>query len=91
MIHATAIIDSGAQVDSNVAIGPYSVIGDNVVIGSGTVIGPHVVVDPYTSIGPDCRIFQYAAVGTIPQDLKFAGEESFVKIGAKTKVREFVR
>jgi UDP-N-acetylglucosamine acyltransferase len=90
MIHTTAIIDSGAKVDSNVVIGPYSVIGDNVVIGSGTVIGPHVVVDPYTSIGPDCRIFQYAAVGTIPQDLKFGGEKSFVKIGAKTTVREFV-
>lgn len=90
MIHATAIIDSGAEVDSNVAIGPYSVIGDNVIIESGTVIGPHVVVDPYTSIGPDCRIYQYAAVGTVPQDLKFGGEKSFVKIGAKTTVREFV-
>ena len=90
MIHATAIIDSGAEVGSNVVIGPYSVIGANVVIESGTVIGPHVVVDPYTSIGPDCRIFQYAAVGTVPQDLKFGGEKSFVKIGAKTTVREFV-
>lgn len=90
MIHATAIVDSGAQVDSNVFIGPFSVIGDNVVIESGTVIGPHVVVDPYTSIGSDCRIFQYAAVGTVPQDLKFGGEKSFVKIGAKTTVREFV-
>jgi len=89
MIHATAIVDSGAEIDSNVEIGPYSVIGDKVVIGSGTVIGSHVVVQPYTSIGPECQIFQYASVGAVPQALKFKGEETYVKIGQRTVVREF--
>lgn len=90
MIHSTAIISSKAEIDSNVEIGPYSIIRENVFIGSGTVIGPHVVVDSYVSIGADCNIFQYAAIGAIPQSLKFEGGETYVKIGRGTIVREFV-
>ena len=90
MIHTTAIVDSGAQIDTNVEIGAYSVISDKVVVGSGTVIGSHVVIQPYTSIGPDCQIFQYASIGAVPQALKFKGEETHLKIGARTVVREFV-
>ena len=90
MIHATAIVASGAQIDSNVVVGPYSIISDNVTIGSGTVIGPHVVIEPYTSIGKDCQIFQFASIGAVPQALKFKGEETYVKIGQRTVVREFV-
>ena len=90
MIHATAIIDSKAKIGSNVTIGPYSVIKANVIIGSGTIIGPHVVIDSYTEIGSDCHIFQYASIGAEPQALKFEGEETWVKIGRGTVVREFV-
>ena len=90
MIHSTAIINPKARIDSNVKIGPYSIIGEDVAIGSGTVIGPHVVIDPYVSIGKDCNIFQYAAIGAIPQSLKFEGEKTFVKIGHGTIIREFV-
>ena len=89
MIHPTAIVDSKAEIDINVDIGPYSVIANNVSIGSGTVIGPHVIVDPYVSIGPDCHIFQYASVGAEPQAIKFKGEKTYVKIGRGTVVREF--
>jgi UDP-N-acetylglucosamine acyltransferase len=90
MIHPTAIIDSKAELDSNVEVGPYSIIGANVHIGSGTVIGPHVVIQPHVEIGPDCQIFQYASIGAIPQALKFQGEETYVKIGGGTVIREFV-
>ena len=90
MIHPTAIIDSQADIDSNVQIGPYSIIGANVHIGSGTVIGPHVVIQPHVEIGPDCHIFQYASIGAVPQALKFQGEETYVKIGRGTVIREFV-
>lgn len=90
MIHPTAIIDPAAEIDSDVEIGPYSIINGNVFIGSGTVIGPHVVVDSYVTIGPDCRIFQYASIGAAPQAIKFEGEETHVKIGRGTVVREFV-
>jgi len=90
MIHSTAIINTKARIDSNVKIGPYSIVGENVAIESGTVIGPHVVIDPYVTIGKDCNIFQYAAIGAAPQALKFEGEKTFVKIGQGTIIREFV-
>jgi UDP-N-acetylglucosamine acyltransferase len=90
MIHPTAIIDSKADIDSNVRVGPYSIIGANVTIGSGTVIGPHVVIQPHVEIGPDCHIFQFASIGAVPQALKFEGEETYVKIGRGTVIREFV-
>ena len=90
MIHATAIIDSKAELGSNVEVGPYSIIRQNVSIGAGTVIGPHVIIEPYVNIGQDCHIFQYAAIGAAPQSRKFKGEKSDVKIGRGTIIREFV-
>lgn len=90
MIHQTAIVDSKAEIDSNVEIGPYSIIGKNVCIGSGTTIKSHVVIDSYVEIGSNCHIFQYAAIGAVPQSLKFEGEETHVKIGKGTIIREFV-
>ena len=90
MIHATAIVDSKAELDANVEVGPYSIIRQNVSIGAGTVIGPHVIIEPYVTIGEDCHIFQYAAIGAAPQSLKFKGEKTYVKIGRGSIVREFV-
>lgn len=90
MIHETAIVDPKAEIGADVTIGPYTVIGPDVKIGAGTVIGSHVVIDPYVTIGPECNIFQYAAIGAVPQSVKFEGIETHVKIGAKTMVREFV-
>ncbi len=90
MIHPTAIVSPGASIADNVEIGAYSVIGEHVTIGEGTWIGPHVVIDPYVSIGEQCRIFQFAAIGAVPQDLKFGGEESEVRIGSEVTIREFV-
>ncbi len=90
MIHETAIIDSKAEIDTDVQIGPYSIVGKNVFIGKGTVIGPHTVIDQFVTIGPDCHIFQYASIGAAPQAIKFEGEETYVKIGRGTVIREFV-
>lgn len=90
MIHPTAIVHPGAELDASVEIGPYSIIADNVYIGSRTVVGPHVVIEPYVSISADCRIFQYASIGAIPQAVKFSGEKTFVKIGRGCIIREFV-
>jgi UDP-N-acetylglucosamine acyltransferase len=90
VIHETAIVDPKAELDPSVSIGPYTVINDNVTIGAGTTIGSHVVIEPYVSIGPGCQIFQYAAIGAPPQSLKFKGEKTFVKIGRKNIIREFV-
>ena len=90
MIHQTAIVSPDATIGEGVNIGAYSIIGEDVTIGKGTWIGPHVVVDPHVIIGPGCRIFQFAAIGAIPQDLKFGGEKSYVKIGPEVTIREFV-
>ncbi len=89
MIHPTAIIDPKAEIDSDAEIGPYVVIKGNVFIGSGTSVGPHAVIEPYVTIEPECEIFQFAAIGAVPQSTKFKGEETYVKIGRRTVVREF--
>ena len=89
MIHPTADINPKADIDSSVEIGPYAIIRENVTIGAGTVIGPHAVIEPFVTIGPKCQIFQFAAVGAVPQSLKFKGEKTYVKIGRETVIREF--
>jgi UDP-N-acetylglucosamine acyltransferase len=90
MIHPTAIVDSKAEIDSNVEIGPYSIVEADVFIGSGTVVGSHVVIQSGVTMGPDCQVFQYASIGALPQAVKYKGEKTYVKIGRGTTVREFV-
>ncbi|MDZ7831194.1 MAG: acyl-ACP--UDP-N-acetylglucosamine O-acyltransferase [Desulfobacterales bacterium] len=89
MIHPTAIVDSGAEIDETVEVGPFAIIRDNVSIGANCVIGPHVTIDPYVEIAPGCQIFQYASIGTVPQAVKFKGEKTYLKIGRNTIIREF--
>ena len=90
MIHSTAIIDPKAEIDADVSIGAYSVIGANVHIGKGTVVGPHVVIEGPTRIGKNNRIFQFASLGAEPQDKKYGGEETWLEIGDGNTIREFV-
>ncbi|MBI2884956.1 MAG: acyl-ACP--UDP-N-acetylglucosamine O-acyltransferase [Candidatus Omnitrophica bacterium] len=89
-IHPTAIIDPQAVLGEGVDVGPYSVIGPNVRIGSGTRIGVHCVVEGYTTIGSDCQLFTGAVIGSIPQDLKYAGEKTELIIGDRNRIREYV-
>jgi len=89
MIHPTAIVDPGAAIGKDVRIGPYAVIDADVSIGAGTVIGPHAVIGPHVEIEPDCRISQGSAVGGIPQSVRFEGEVTHVRIGARTVIHEF--
>lgn len=89
MIDKTAIIDPTARIANNVAIGPYSVIGPNVEIGEGTWIGPHVVINGPTKIGRDNKIYQFASIGEVTQDLKYAGEPTYLEIGDRNVIREF--
>ncbi len=89
-IHETAVIDPKAIIHSNVKIGPYVVIGPDTEIGEGTQIAANTVIHPYTKIGSNCRIFPSSSIGTEPQDLKYAGERSYVIIGNNTDIREFV-
>lgn len=89
MIHTTAIIELGAKIDDTADIGAYCYIASGVSIGAGTTIMPHSCIYGKTTIGKNNRIFSYAAIGSIPQDLKFKGEESELHIGDDNTIREF--
>lgn len=88
-IHPTAIVDPGARLHGSVKVGPYAVIGAEVEISEETEIGSHAVVEGPIHIGRRNRIFPFAAVGLIPQDLKFRGERSEVIIGDDNRIREY--
>ncbi len=88
-IHPTAIIDRAAALDSSVEVGPYAVIGPKVKIGARTRVGAHAVIEGDTTIGEGNQIFQFAALGAIPQDLKYAGEPTRLVIGDHNSLREF--
>ncbi|MEJ2528762.1 MAG: acyl-ACP--UDP-N-acetylglucosamine O-acyltransferase [Gammaproteobacteria bacterium] len=90
MIDKRAVIDPRAEIDEGVTIGPFCVIGPDVQIGRGTTIGPHVVIKGSTRIGVDNKIFQFSSIGEDPQDKKYAGEETFLEIGDRNTIREFV-
>ena len=90
MIHQTAIVDAKARIADDVQIGPYSIIGADVEIGAGTVIGPHVVVMGPCKIGCDNRIFQFSSVGEAPQDKKYQGEPTWLLLGDRNVIREYV-
>lgn len=88
-IHATAIIDATAELDSSVEVGPYSVIGANVKIDAGTRVAGHVIINGPTTIGKNNHIFQYSSLGEAPQDKKYNGEPTLLEIGDNNTIREF--
>jgi UDP-N-acetylglucosamine acyltransferase len=89
-IHQTALIDRQAEIDSDVEIGPYSVIGAGVRIGQQTRVASHVVIEGRTSVGQGNTIYQFATIGSRPQDLKYRGEASELIIGNQNTIREYV-
>jgi len=88
-IHPTALIDASAQLGSDTTVGAYTIVGPGVVIGDRTRLGPHVLVERDTIVGADCVIHNGAVLGTDPQDLKYAGEPTELRVGDRTVIREF--
>ena len=88
--HSTAIVDPNAKIGDDVTIGPFSVIEAGVSIDDRTIVGNNVTISSGTRIGKDCKIFHSASIGAIPQDLKYNNEETFLYIGDRTVIREFV-
>jgi UDP-N-acetylglucosamine acyltransferase len=80
-IHATAIVDVSAELDSSVEIGAYSIIGPHVKINAGTRIAGHVMINGPTTIGKNNHIYQYSSLGEAPQDKKYNGEPTSLEIG----------
>jgi len=83
-------IDKKAKISTTAKIGPYVVIGPEVEIGENVEIHSHVHIAGNTKIGDGTVIFPFASIGTIPQDLKFKGENSKLEIGKNNKIREYV-
>ncbi|MEM9253950.1 MAG: acyl-ACP--UDP-N-acetylglucosamine O-acyltransferase [Pseudomonadota bacterium] len=90
MIHAQAIVDPGAHLDSDVRVGPWTWIGPDVEIGEGCIIEPHVVIRGPTRIGARNHIYQFSSVGEATPDLKYRGEPTTLVIGDDNTIRESV-
>jgi UDP-N-acetylglucosamine acyltransferase len=89
-IDPTAHVDPAAQVGEGTTIGPHAVIGPDVRIGKHCRIGSSVVIDGCTEIGDETQIFSMASIGLAPQDLKYRGEATALRIGRRNIFREFV-
>lgn len=89
-IHKTAIVSPKANIDKDVFIGPFCIIGDGVTIKKGTKLLSNVIVEGDTEIGENCTIYSFTSIGFAPQDLKYKNEKTGVKIGNNNTIREYV-
>ncbi len=89
-IHPTALVDSEAELGVGVTVGPYSIIEANVTIGDGTTVGARVTIEGHTIIGKHNQIFTGAVIGSVTQDKKYKGGITYLKIGDRNKIREYV-
>jgi len=90
MIHPTAIVHPGAKLDASVQVGAYAIIDEGLEIGPGCVIGPQVYLTGLTSIGANNRFYVGCVIGEAPQDLKYKGEPTRLRIGDHNVFREHV-
>ncbi len=89
-IHPTAVVDPKAEIAADVSVGAYSVVGADVTLADGVVLESHVVIGGDTSIGERTHIFPFASIGLKPQDLKYRGEPTKLRVGADNQIREHV-
>jgi len=89
-IHPTAIVDPGAELGADVEIGAYSIIDGDVVLGDRVRVGPHVRITGHTTLGDDTEVFTGAVLGEPPQDHKYHNELSYLTVGKRNVIREFV-
>ncbi|MGH1465329.1 MAG: acyl-ACP--UDP-N-acetylglucosamine O-acyltransferase [Cognatishimia sp.] len=89
-VHASAVIEDGAQIGADCTVGAFCVVGPQVVLKDRVELKSHVVVTGDTVVGEDTTVFSFSVIGEIPQDLKFKGEASKLVIGARNRIREHV-
>ncbi len=89
-IDPLAVVGPGAQLGQDVSVGPFCVIGADVVVGDRCRLSSHVVIEGPTEIGPENVVAPMASIGGAPQDLKYDGEPTRLKVGAGNKIREYV-
>jgi len=90
VVDSTALVDPRAVIGQGTVIGPHATIGPRVRLGANCRVGASAVVDGWTDIGDDTEIYPFASIGQVPQDLKFAGEETRLVVGKRNIFREFV-
>ena len=90
MIHPTAIIHPQAKLDATVQVGPFAVIDAGVELGADCVVGPHVYLTGETKLGAGNRFHAGCVIGDAPQDLKYKGEPTRLRIGGDNVFREHV-
>jgi UDP-N-acetylglucosamine acyltransferase len=90
LVDPTAVVHPAARIGLGTRVGPHAVIGEHVRIGRNCRIGASAVIDGYTTVGDDNEIFPLTSIGLIPQDLKFGGEPTELRIGHRNVFREFV-
>lgn len=90
LIDPRAIVHPKAQLGENITVGPNTIIEQDVIIGSGTIIGANALIANGARIGKECHLHHGAVVGTVPQDLKFRGEATYLEVGDHTTIREYV-
>ncbi len=88
-IHKTAIIDPRAVIDEGVSIGPFCIVGEGVKLKKGARLMSNVIIEGNTEIGEGCQIYPFASIGLPPQDIKYKGEKTGVRIGSNTIIREY--
>ncbi|MBI28706.1 MAG: acyl-[acyl-carrier-protein]--UDP-N-acetylglucosamine O-acyltransferase [Pelagibacteraceae bacterium] len=88
LIHPSSYISSNAKIASDVYIGPFCAINDNVIIESNSKLISHVCISGNTIIGKENTFYPFSNIGSIPQDLKYKGENSSLQIGNKNIFRE---
>lgn len=89
-IHPSAIVHPDAELGEGVEVGPYSIVAGTVRIGDGTRVGAHVVIEGHTTLGDECEIFTGAVIGSVTQDKKYDGGTSYLRIGNRNRIREYV-
>jgi UDP-N-acetylglucosamine acyltransferase len=90
MIHSTAIIHPKAKLDASVTVGPYAVIDEDVELGEGCAVGPHVYITGRTVVGARNRFHAGCVIGDAPQDWKYKGDATCLRIGEDNVFREHV-
>lgn len=89
-IHPSAVIDPNAEIEEGVVIGPFSIVKEGVRIRKGTKLMSNVIIEGDTEIGENCTIFPFTSIGLPPQDMKYKGEKTGVRIGDNNVIREYI-
>lgn len=89
-IHPTSLVSAEAVLGEGVVIGPFCVVEGPTAIGARTVLRSHVVIGPHTELGEDNVVFPHSSLGLEPQDLKFKGAPTRLRIGHRNTFREGV-